>query len=217
MIKKYNKTYIIIFVVVLLLSIIIGGYVLTHLNTDNNVNLEENNINFESTSIKMSESELHLNETVEHFFRFDGQLVTSDASNHINIPKNEISQYTWKTDGEEYNSQKLMHFYEDNGMKNIKLEVKDNNGQTFSDEITIETQGIKKNNVGVNTYEFTAPDTILSNEENVTYQWTVEHGEVKEGKTIRHTYQGSYITIVELEIIHEDGDTRIIKSRPVES
>jgi len=157
---------------------------------------------------------MHLDEVMEHTGRVDGQLIITDALDHIDDSEQNIKSFTWETDEEEYNSRYLTHFYNDTGTYNITLTIEYNNGDIIQDTTTVETKGIDVVRTGTKTYSFSPPNDMLD-ESNVTYRWNLGAGITKTGEYITHSFEREGLREVDLYIILDDG-SEIIKTNVID-
>jgi hypothetical protein len=197
---------------IIIISIFIGYQVLFGFNLlgSGEFNLNKDKFEFESTEIELGTTELHLNETIVHTGRVDGQLIKSNALKHTNLTDSQISNYTWETDGESYNSKELIHFYENSGTHEVTLTLEKNNGDTLSDTIEIKSQGIKIKKTGTRQYEFEPPTSMEY--DNVTYVWDMGRNQIKKGKILRHKFNRNEIREITLYVKSDDMDNDIIKT-----
>lgn len=212
---KNNYKYIVI-TIGLVLIISVGYHMLFGFSfmLNEELDLNEDKFEFESTEIIMDTTEMHLGEVMEHHGRIDGQLVLSDALDHIDSSDSEINSYTWKTDGDEYNSQHLVHFYNNTGSYDVTLMIEYNNGDVIEDTIEINTQGINVTRTGDNTYNFSPPDIKFDNS-NVEYEWNLGGSEIKTGKDITHTFDREGIREIDLHIV-TNNDSKIVKTKAID-
>lgn len=175
------------------------------------ISLDDNEFEFESTEVELGMTEMHLDEVIIHNGRVDGQLILSDALDHTDIRQSEISEYTWETDGEEYDTRYLNHFYNESGTHDVSLTITDTSGNVWSDTIEIETEGIQVMKTGTGTYQFSPPEKITGYE-NATYEWTLGHyNAIEEGEQVQETFVEGEIRQITLRIIPENENKSIIK------
>lgn len=231
---------VIIGVIVLVLGL---GYFLIGTDSvddeDNVVTLNEDSFDYMSKEMLFDERDL-ATETIQITGTIDGQLAVANANDFIEISSNSVESYTWETDGEEYNNEKLVHFYQEAGTHTVSLTVVDSNGNEHSDEIEITTRGIGVEvdedesevqysetneqllhhgevHEGEFTYTFEVPNTRFD-EDKLSYEWDLgPNYDDKTSEEVTVTYDLYDIRHISVYIEHEDFDYTIKRQTTIHS
>lgn len=207
---------IIIISLVILIILISGGYIILSSDSENPVKIDNDMLVFEDTEKVFDITEGALGEDIEHTGRIDGQLLVADASDFVDINQINVADYEWRTEGVTYNSEEIIHYYEESGSYELELTVTTNTGDSYSDEVEVETRGILIENVDEDemVYQYSAPQTAFDSD-SVSYEWDVgfdfEERITGEEVTVDYEVNPGGMRNIKLFVHHDDYDEPIVR------